>query len=300
MRLEINSSALKINILFVINPISGGKNKQQIPAIINTWLDSSKFDPVYRFTDYVGHAAEITGEAMTKAYKVIVAVGGDGTVNEVAGKLIHSETLLGIIPLGSGNGLARTLGIPLNLKKAIRLINALHPVRIDGARLNDKHFFNISGMGFDAAVSAGFGVNKVRGLKGYVSLWLKKVIHYKPDTYQVTVDGTSYQREAFLMSVANSSQFGNDVIISPQSRLNDGLLEVVIIKPLPVYKLPLMVYSIWRAKKKPSDWVEIIRGKHIVIDRLKDTQIHLDGEPVVMGKHMEIDILENALQVIAV
>ena len=289
---------LKSNILFIINPISGGKEKQKIPALIDANLDRSKFNANFSFTSYIGHAAEIAEEAANKNFDIIVAVGGDGTINEIAGKIIGQQKILGIIPFGSGNGLARSLNIPMNAKKAIKIINELNVVTIDAATLNNKYFFNMAGMGFDAHISAAFAGNKTRGLNGYLKMVIKEIKSYPSETYEITIDEVVYKRDAFILSIANSTQYGNDVHISPKSSLNDGLLEVCIVKPLPWYKLPVLGYEMLRSKTHRSNWVEIISGKQISITRAKENAIHIDGEPFFMGKTIEIEIIPKALKVI--
>ena len=289
---------LKSNILFIINPISGGKEKQKIPALIDANLDRSKFNANFSFTSYIGHAAEIAEEAANKNFDIIVAVGGDGTINEIAGKIIGQQKILGIIPFGSGNGLARSLNIPMNAKKAIKIINELNVVAIDAATLNNKYFFNMAGMGFDAHISAAFAGNKTRGLNGYLKMVIKEIKSYPSEIYEITIDEVVYKREAFILSIANSTQYGNDVHISPKSTLDDGLLEVCIVKPLPWYKLPILGYEMLRSKTHRSNWVEIISGKRISIVRAKENAIHIDGEPFFMGMNIEIEIIPKALNVI--
>ncbi|MBB2146015.1 YegS/Rv2252/BmrU family lipid kinase [Pedobacter sp. LMG 31464] len=289
----------KENILFIINPISGGKKKQKIPGLIDAHLDKTKFNPNYSFTEYIGHAAELAEEAANKNFDVIVAVGGDGTINEVAPKVMQLNKTLGIIPFGSGNGLARSLKIPMDSKKAIQLINTFDTQIIDAAKLNNKYFFNMAGMGFDAHISAVFAGNKRRGLKGYIEMGLKEMIAYKPQSYQLEIDGVSYTRDAFVVSIANSSQYGNNVYISPKSSLTDGLLDVCIVKPFPLYKLPILAYQMVRATTDKSEMIEIIRGKNIKITRMKEDSIHLDGEPFFMGKNLEIEVIPSVLKVIS-
>jgi diacylglycerol kinase (ATP) len=286
-------------ILFIINPISGGKQKIKFPALVKACLDLKKFDPSFRFTENVGHASLIAQQAIDEKFDIVVAVGGDGTVNEVAAKLVNTDTLLGIVPLGSGNGLARSLQIPMDVKKAIRLINAQTTRRIDAAQLNGVFFFNMAGMGFDAHISAVFAGNKSRGLKSYVQMGLQEITSYRPQEYQITIDGTKIIRSAFMISVANSSQYGNNVHISPKSSLTDGLLDVCIVKPFPLYKLPLLAYQMLRATTHQSKMVEIIRGKNIHIARVGAGPIHLDGEPFEMDETIDIKVIPSSLQVIA-
>lgn len=293
-----SDNLLKANILFIINPISGGKKKSKIPRMIDNYLDKSRFNANFSFTDYIGHAAELAEEAAKKDFDIIVAVGGDGTINEVAAKVMQYKKILGIIPQGSGNGLARFLKIPMNIKKAIELINNYKVETIDCATLNGKFFFNMAGMGFDAHISAEFANHKTRGLYGYVKTVMKEMSAYQPQTYQINIDGVAYTRSAFVISIANSSQYGNNVFISPASSTSDGLLDICIVKEFPLYQLPVLAYQMIRAKTHQSTMVEIIRGKHILISRSKADSIHLDGESFLMDKEIAIDVIPLALKII--
>jgi diacylglycerol kinase (ATP) len=220
----------KSNILFIINPISGGKDKLKIPGLIDANLDRSKFNANYSFTEYIGHASEIAEEAASKNFDIIVAVGGDGTINEIGTKVMQQNKILGILPFGSGNGLSRFLKIPMNTTQAIKVINDCKVRVIDTAKFNDKCFFNMAGMGFDAHISSVFAGNKSRGLSGYLKLGFKEMLDYKPQTYHIHIDGKEYIRKAFVVSVANSSQYGNNAHIAPNASITDGLLDVCIIK----------------------------------------------------------------------
>ncbi len=288
----------KSNILFIINPIAGGKQKQNIPALIDANLDKTKFNPNFSFTEYVGHAAEIAAEAANKNFDVVVAVGGDGTINEIASVVMKYNKVLGIIPQGSGNGLARFLKIPMNTAGAIRVINGMRITQMDTATFNDKCYFNMAGMGFDAHISAIFASRKERGLAGYVKLGLKEMLSYKPEIYRIQVDGREYKREAFVVSIANSSQYGNNTYISPEASVTDGLLDVCIVKSFPLYRLPLLAYAMIRGITHRSDMVEIIKGKDIHISRAHDAAIHIDGEPFPMGKEIAISIVPLSLKII--
>lgn len=292
-------SVNKSNILFIINPISGGKKKSSLPALIDQYLDKEKYAPIYTFTEYVGHASELAEEAGTKNYDTIVAVGGDGTINEVASKLVHSDKILAIIPFGSGNGLARFLNIPLSSKKAIELINLGKHQIIDTAELNGRKFFNMAGMGFDAHLSSVFAGNKKRGLKSYVELGFKEITTYKAQPYRIEIDGVKYDKDAFAISIANSSQYGNNVYISPDSSLTDGYLDVCIIHPISLVKLPVLAFQMITAKTHKSSLVKIIRGKHIKIERAAPDAVHLDGEPLQLGEHLEIKIVPASLKILS-
>ncbi|WAC41607.1 diacylglycerol/lipid kinase family protein [Pedobacter sp. SL55] len=292
-------SVNKSNILFIINPISGGKKKSSLPALIDQYLDKQKFAPIYTFTEYVGHASELAEEAEKKNYDIIVAVGGDGTINEVASKLVHSDKILAIIPFGSGNGLARFLNIPLTAQKAISLINTGKHQVIDTAELNGKKFFNMAGMGFDAHLSSVFAGNKKRGLKSYVELGFKEITTYRAQPYRIEIDGVKYDKDAFAISIANSSQYGNNVYISPDSSLTDGYLDVCIIHPISLVKLPVLAFQMITAKTHKSSLVKIIRGKHIKIERNAPDAVHLDGEPLQLGENLEIKIVPASLKILS-
>ncbi|WP_231729718.1 diacylglycerol kinase family protein [Pedobacter sp. Leaf176] len=289
---------VKINILFIINPISGGRAKLRIPALIDRYLNKEKFNANFFLTEYPGHASEIVEEAIAKDFEVFVAAGGDGTINEVASKVLEHGKTLGILPLGSGNGLARFLNIPQNLKAAILLLNQFKKDRIDSAYFNNKYFFNLAGMGFDAHLSSAFSKDKRRGLAGYIKLSLKEVFSYKEEIYEINIDGVNYKRKAFAVTIANSSQYGNNVYISPDASVKDGLLDVCIIKPFSILKLPLLSYVLLKGTAEASDMIEIIKGKDIRISRPKDGPVHVDGEPLKMGKEIQITVNPLSLEVI--
>ncbi|MBB2150026.1 diacylglycerol/lipid kinase family protein [Pedobacter gandavensis] len=288
----------KSNILFIINPISGGKDKLKIPALIDAHLDRSKFNANYSFTEYVGHASEIAEEAASKNFDVIVAVGGDGTINEIGTKVMQQNKILGILPFGSGNGLSRFLKIPMKTIQAIKVINDFKVRVIDTGRFNDKCFFNMAGMGFDAHISSVFAGNKSRGLSGYLKLGLKEMLNYKPQTYHIYIDGKEYVRTAFVVSVANSSQYGNNAHISPNASITDGLLDVCIIKKFPLVKIPLLAYHMLNGTADQTAMVEIIQGKDIKIVRAASDAIHIDGEPYFMGKELNISMVPLSLNII--
>lgn len=273
--------------------------KLKLPALIEANLDKTKFTPSFGFSARIGHASAIAKEAVHQNIDVIVAVGGDGTINEVAQQLLYSDKILGIIPFGSGNGLARALNIPMGTKKAIQLINKF-PIKLtDVGKLNQQYFFNMAGMGFDAHISAVFAGNKSRGLKGYLKMGLKEVSAYQAQKYELNIDGKTYHRDAFMISVANSSQYGNNVHISPKSSLTDGLLDVCIVKPFPLHKLPILAYQMISATTHLYNMVEIIRGKKIKINRQAPGPIHLDGEPFLIDQIIDIAVLPLSLKVIA-
>lgn len=270
----------------------------KIPALIDAHLDRSKFNANFAFTEYIGHASEIAEEAAGKNFDVIVAVGGDGTINEIASKVMQQHKILGILPFGSGNGLARFLKIPMNTVSALKVINECKVSLIDTASFNDKRFFNMAGMGFDAHISSVFAGNKGRGLSGYMKLGLSEVLSYRPQTYRLTIDGREYLRKAFVISIANSSQYGNNAHIAPTASVTDGLLDVCIVKEFPMYKLPVLAYEMLSARTDHSKMVEIIKGKDINISRIREDAIHIDGEPFFMGTEISVSVNPLSLNII--
>lgn len=284
--------------LFIINPISGGKKKDGVPELIEKHLDTKLLKPVIVFSDGVAHATQIAKEAAGK-FGTVVAVGGDGTVNEIASAIVGSETALGIVPFGSGNGLSRFLHIPMDTIQAIENLTKGKTVSIDSGTLNGKAFFNMAGMGFDAHIAEVFSHNKKRGFISYIKMSLKEVINYKPQVYQLEIDGKHYEREAFMLSFANSSQYGNDAHISPRASIQDGLIDVCVIKPFPLWRFVELAMRMMAKTADKSRYVEIIRGREISVKRALPGPYHLDGEPQMGGTEAQIKLLPGSLKIIA-
>ena len=288
---------MKSKALFIINPISGGKKKDNVPDLIRKNLDTSLFEPTIVFTNRAFHGNKLAGKGVGE-YGLIVAVGGDGTVNEIASAIAGTDTVLGVIPFGSGNGLARFLDIPMDTEKSILALNEKRVEAIDAAKLNRQWFFNMAGMGFDAHIAEVFSHHKTRGFGAYIQSSLKEIVSYKAEHYRIEIDGVRYDRDAFMLSFANSSQYGNNAHVSPQASVQDGLIDVCIIKPFPIYKLIGLGLRMFRGTADKSGYVEIVRGKHIIVKRAGDGAVHLDGEPQIMGPSAEIEVVPGALKII--
>ncbi len=289
---------MKRKILFVINPISGGKSKYNFPEKIDKYLDKSKFDSECVFTEYRGHGSLLTSDAIKNGVDILVAVGGDGTINEVASEVEGTDKLMGIIPFGSGNGLARSLGIPLGDVQAIKRINKLHVSKIDSGTFNGRKFFNMAGIGFDAQISARFAENVKRGLSNYIKIAFSEVSNYRSQNYHLQIDGKEYEFKAFMISIANSSQYGNNAHISPFASLNDGLLDICILRPFPLYKFPALALRMFRRNTHKSNYLEIIQGSEIIIRREREAAVHLDGDPFNMGTELSIGINPKSLNIL--
>ncbi|MBD1429295.1 MULTISPECIES: diacylglycerol/lipid kinase family protein [Sphingobacterium] len=285
-------------ILFVINPISGGKKKTAFNKKVLEVLDMQKFKPTFQQTTRPNHAYELGKMAIEEGYDAVVAVGGDGTINELGSALVGSGIPMGIIPEGSGNGLALYLGVPMNETSAINRLNRFETVDVDCGIINEKPFFNIAGLGFDATVSDRFANDSIRGPIGYLRSVINVISKYKPCKYELTIDGKLYEREAFMISVANSPQYGNNAYIAPNASVNDGVLDVCIVHKFPLYILPMMVFHLFNRSADQSEYVEIIPGKDINIKRLDAGPIHVDGEPVNMANDLNIIVKPKALKII--
>lgn len=285
-------------ILFVINPISGGKKKTAFNKKVLETLDLQLFNPTFKQTNGPNHAYELGLAAIQEGYDAVVAVGGDGTINELGSALVDSGIPLGIIPEGSGNGLALYLGIPMNETAAIRRLNRFETFDVDSGVINKRCFFNIAGLGFDATVSDRFANDSIRGPMGYMRSIINVLGNYKPCKYKLNIDGAEYEREAFMISVANSPQYGNNAYIAPNASVNDGWLDVCIVHKFPLYILPMMVFHLFNRSAHQSDYVEIIRGKNIVINRDDNGPVHVDGEPLSLEGNLEIAVKPNSLKII--
>lgn len=289
---------MKRKALFIVNPVSGGKKKDGVPQLIQKYLDAAVFDATIVFTDGASHARQIAKEAVDDHYDLVVAVGGDGTVNEVASSLVGTNTTFGIIPCGSGNGLSRFLKIPMNIQKAVENLNFGRTEVIDTAEANGQSFFNMAGMGFDAHISEVFSHQKKRGFITYIKSSIREVINYREQTYYIEIDGAAYERKAFMLSFANSSQYGNNAHISPDASLHDGLIDVCIIKPFPLWRFFEMGLRMFTKTTDKSGYVEIIRGKQIKVKRDEQSPMHLDGEPHTIDAIVEINVMPHSLKII--
>lgn len=289
---------MKRRILFIMNPISGTNNKKGIPDLIHSGIDSERFDYEIRLTEYAGHAAAIAAEARDNHIDVVVAIGGDGTVNEVARSLVHSETALGIIPCGSGNGLARHLLLPLNVKKAIAVINKCEIHKLDYGVINGHEFFCTCGMGFDAFVSQKFAESGKRGPICYLENILREGLKYKPETYVVEDETGTKRYKAFLISCANASQYGNNAYIAPQASMSDGLLDVVVMEPFDVLDAPQVSIDMMNKTLDKNSKIKTFRCKQLHIHRNQEGVIHYDGDPVMTGKDIDIHLEEKGINIV--
>ncbi len=289
---------MKKKIFFIMNPISGTVSKAGIPDLIDKYIDHDKFDYEIKFTKYAGHASEIAKEAKENGIDIAVAVGGDGTINEVARSIVQSDTALGIIPCGSGNGLARHLMIPLNKKKAIEIINKCEIHNLDYGIINEYPFFCTCGMGFDAFVSHKFAEAGKRGPITYVENVLREGLKYKPETYEIRDDNGTTCLKAFLISCANASQYGNNAYIAPQASMSDGLMDIIVMEPFDVIEASQISIDMFNKTLDKNSKIKTFRCKQLHIHRSKPGFIHYDGDPVMTGNDIQICLKEKGIKII--
>ena len=289
----------KKRIIFVVNPISGTQSKKAILKWIDERMDRSVYDYSIVKTQYAGHATQIAASAVEDKVDVVVAIGGDGTINEIARALVHSETALGIIPCGSGNGLARHLRIPMEPKAAIDIINQGNRLCIDYGKINNIPFFCTCGVGFDAFVSLKFADSGKRGLLTYLENTLHESLTYQPETYEIENEEGTMKYKAWMIACGNASQYGNNAYIAPQASLTDGLMDVTIMEPFTVLDVPSLSFQLFNKTIDQNSRVKTMRAKKIKIHRAHDGVMHFDGDPLMAGKELEVEIIPSGLYVIA-
>ncbi len=289
----------KKRIVFVVNPISGTQGKKAILKWIDERLDRSIYDYSIVKTEYAGHATQIAANAVQEKVDVVVAIGGDGTINEIARSLVHTNTALGIIPCGSGNGLARHLRIPMEPKAAIDILNRGYELCIDYGKINNIPFFCTCGVGFDAFISLKFADSGKRGLLTYLENTLHESLTYQPETYEIENEEGTMKYKAWLIACGNASQYGNDAYITPQASLTDGLMDVTIMEPFTVLDVPGLSFQLFNKTIDQNSRVKTMRAKKIKIHRVNDGVMHFDGDPLMAGKELEVEIIPAGLRVIA-
>lgn len=293
----MNTPQQKLKALFIVNPFSGVGKQKAIERHLANKLDHSLFDYEIKYTQRPHHATELCHAAIKKPVDVIVAVGGDGTVNEVARLLIGQSIPLGIIPSGSGNGLARHLRIPTEADRAIGVLNGMKVKKIDAVEANDQFFFSIAGVGFDAHVARKFAGQKRRGFIKYAQIAAEEYPNYEPKDFTLTIDGKKLKRRALFISFANSDQFGYNTSISPEAKIDDGLIDICIVKKIPLWQTIFLAPLFFLRLINKSPFVEIIRARELDI-RQKKSYLNLDGESVKVSKKLHIKVIPQAVNII--
>lgn len=292
------------NIAFIINPISGTGRKNLIPKVINKFLDSEQWAPLIAYTEYPKHATQLAEQYAGLGFDAVVAVGGDGTVNEVATGLVGTQTALGILPIGSGNGFARHLEIPLRVQRAIELLNHSEVIEVDYGLMNDRPFFCTCGTGFDAYIAEKFAQSKKRGFSTYLEHIVKDFFNYESQHYTLhfTTPENEEQQEmetdAFLVTFANANQWGNAAYIAPKASMQDGLLDVAILSKFPLRSVPGLALRLFEKNIDESLYMTTIHANQVTITRQSEAPFHFDGDPITMPAEVNVKIVKDGLKVL--
>lgn len=293
---EYFSTMSSMRTLIIINPISGTRKKAFIERAIYNQLPKHQFDFNIKYTAGPTHATELAANAAKDDYDLVIAVGGDGTINETASGLVGTDTALGIIPVGSGNGLGRHLQIPTNPAKAISALSHSEVTKIDVCLANGQPFFNVAGVGYDAVIAQSFAQSKGRGFTTYFYNVLNHWFKYKPKKYKISDGENKFKKRALMISIANGSQFGNNAWIAPDARLDDGLMDICILHKVNTLAAPTLAFQLFNKSITDSRHLESFRASKITIKQ-KSKIAHLDGEPFKLGKKIEFKVLPKALNI---
>lgn len=284
--------------VFIVNPISGIGRQKKIEKILKDNLDHDLFEYRVCYTEHIHHGTELARDAAMKGAECVVAVGGDGSVNDVVQGLRGSGVRMGIIPTGSGNGLARSLKLPLTPALAVRVLNQQHEQTIDSISVNDDHVsVNAVGVGFDAYIARLMHAAKTRGLAAYTNLILREYASYKNQDYTLTVDGRTLTRNAWLIAVANSQQYGNNLTVAPKAKIDDGIINITILDRIPPDHLAITVPLAFTRLFDLSGHVEMLKGREVVIEGNRDKWVNIDGEGENIGQTVRLKVLPSSVPI---
>jgi diacylglycerol kinase (ATP) len=286
-------------IAFIVNPGSGTGSKAIIAAYAHDVFGNN---PDYHMELFKmsrpGDACEAASDFSNSGFDIVAAIGGDGTVNSVAKGLVNKKTKLAIVPVGSGNGLARHLKIPLDYKRAISLILKEKTISADAGQINGQVFFCTAGLGFEAVIGNAFNAGKDRGLISYVNFCAKEYFTYRPENYTIQIGGNSYKTRAFLITFANAAQWGNNAFIAPEANISDGLLDIIVWKSAPVATVPFLAAELFLGTLRHSNLVDMYRTESLHIIREKEGLVQFDGESRMMGADITVSVLKGAVNII--
>lgn len=288
---------MRRKLLFIVNPRSGKRNSGAVIERIHKIL-SGKINYEIGLWTNIEEFNLLANKLKEENFTDAIAVGGDGSVNLTAKTILNSNIVLGILPTGSGNGLARSLGFSMNIEKALaQILNGKTEV-IDSGEVNGHPFFCTCGVGFDAHIAYLFANLPKRGLKMYIKLVRKELFGYEPENYSVTIDGKEIKRKAFFITVANAGQFGNNFYMAPQAKVNDGLFHVVIVKPFRLLPGLLMLIKVILKQAHKSKFIETFTCKELIIRRENKGSVHFDGEPSVLEAELKYILKPKSLKTI--
>ena len=289
---------MKNKVLFIVNPVAGTGRQKKIESVVEENLDHDLFDHSIRYTEHIHHGTELAREAADQGFDCVVAVGGDGSVNDVAQGLKDTGVHMGIIPCGSGNGLARTLKIPLRPALAVKTLNKLHSQTIDSIVVNDRYLsVNASGVGFDAYIARLLKAVKKRGFQAYTSLVLREFASYKSNNYRITVDGRTLSRKAWFIAIANGRQYGYNLSVAPKAQISDGLLDITILDKVPLDHIPITAPLAFMNLLDHSQHAEMFRAKEVYIEGNLNKWVNIDGEGENLGNDLHFVVHPQSVKI---
>ena len=287
-----------MKILFIINPKSGkGRDPRETIDCIQLNFPAAS----WALTEAPGHATQLAQKAVEQGYNAVVAIGGDGTINETARALVHTQTALGVVPNGSGNGLAREMGMPLSIEESLLRLQTAHAVRCDAGKANGEIFLNLAGVGIEAQIAYDFmqyGKSGKRGMWPYFKLGAKDVLTYRPQPVELELDGKKSTVSPLSVAFANGTQYGSNFKIAPQASLTDGWLECVLIKNESKLKLLSALPSFFGNDPSHKGVTQTTQVKKAVLRKAGEIIYHLDGEPKTTQDRLEITIEPGALNLL--
>ncbi|MCK9343585.1 MAG: diacylglycerol kinase family lipid kinase [Massilibacteroides sp.] len=295
----MQKNIVRQSALAIINPISGIGSKKNIPLRLKKAFQDEKWEVDIVFTEAAGHATELAKQAIADGRPRIVAVGGDGTINEIGRALVYSKTELAVIPCGSGNGLARDLHIPMDTGKAIKMAAQQKSKLIDACQANEHIFFCTCGVGFDAQVSHRFAQESLRGPLTYVKDGLEELLKFKPQTYRLQIGEKETNFKAFLITCANASQYGNNAYIAPKAFLDDGWFDLTILKAFTPFDIGPLAIQLFTKQIDKNGRIQTFKAQQATIWREEPGPMHIDGEAVDAGCKIDLKVLPSALSIVA-
>ncbi len=285
-------------VFFIINKYAGTSFQSSDEGRIVNVCAQLKLDCTIEYSQHKGHATQLARQAVSNGHKLVFAMGGDGTVNEVAQGLVHTTAALGIIPIGSGNGLARHLQVPLRTTQALGLLGKHQVIQMDTLLINNQLSVNVSGIGFDAHVANKFGKNSKRGLLGYIKLVMQEFKNFKEFEVRATIGQRSWMQKSFIIALANSSQFGNNVLVAPFASVCDGEMEICFIRKAPLIQAVNMTIKMFTGRIHRSSWVDIQKASQFLAECSQPIPFHIDGEACTPVNKFLVKIQPASLRMI--
>ena len=293
-----------MKIRFIVNPNAGGTNStEEVSASVSNLFRNQSGIFEVRATKSTGHAYKLSEEARDKGYDIVFACGGDGTINEVASALVKSDVSLGIIPKGSGNGLARALTLPWDVDAAISLALRGKVKRVDVGRVDDRYFFATAGFGFDALISKIYDSKAKksgkRGILPYFPIAMKEFMTYKPQSTKIRYDDKMMRVFPFLLTIANTEQYGGNAIIAPGAKPDDGLLDVCVVEDVSPMVALKLAFNMFKGRVDQLESFKRVLANTIeIVMEGSNHYVHADGEPFTSGERVKVSVVPKGLKVL--